>query len=124
MERGSHSGEVDVRSFVKLLNEKKFCCHLCSCCWFFRRIWNFVPLDLSIQKYSLSKNLQSAALICTVETVSRVSDEQLAYFCVCMLASFFKMRPSAANLHCLKKSICSDIYYGYIRETLAHLKEE
>jgi hypothetical protein len=57
----------------------------------------------------------------TCSAISDENDEQKAYACVSMLASFFQLQVCTENLQCLKKSVCSDIYYGYIHETLAHL---
>jgi ubiquitin C-terminal hydrolase len=97
---------VDVQNFVRLLNEFKICCSLCSsvCVW---------------------KELGVVSTIApSHSSVDRVSDnveEQKAYYCASMLGSFLQLHPSKENLQCLKKSVCSDIYYGYIRETLAHV---
>lgn len=55
------------------------------------------------------------------QKVSNNTDEEDAFLCLSMVASFFRMSPSEDHLQSLKKSVCSDIHYGYIRETLAHL---
>ena len=49
----------------------------------------------------------------SVKTVSTDTDEQDAFFCLSMVACFLRMNPSADNLQSLKKSVCSDIYFGY-----------
>jgi hypothetical protein len=89
---------VNVREFENLLNECKFCCSLCSSCW-----------------------VKQSNRRMTCSAISDENDEQKAYACVSMLASFFQLQVCTENLQCLKKSVCSDIYYGYIHETLAHL---
>lgn len=91
---------LNVRDFENLLNDSKFCCSLCSSCW---------------DKQSNRSNWRISS------DITGDKDEQKANACVSMLASFFQLQVSAENLQGLKNSVCSDIYYGYIRETLAYL---
>jgi hypothetical protein len=111
---------VDVSAFVKLLNDSKFCCALCSRCSVLQKKWNFFAIS-PFKIFSFMKSTNQAALKVSVQNVSNDSDEQRSYYCVSMLASFFQMSVSASQLQSLKMSVCSDIFYGYIRETLAHL---
>jgi hypothetical protein len=114
---------LDVSAFVKLLNTKQFCCRLCSSCCFFQG--NVFCVELAHHKsFSLSKAMNAVALSISVKHVSDDAFEQLAYYCVSMLASFLQLFPSAKNLKSLKNSVISDIHYGYIRETLAHVQDE
>jgi hypothetical protein len=76
------------------------------------------------KSFSLSKAMNAVALSISVKHVSDDAFEQLAYYCVSMLASFLQLFPSAKNLKSLKNSVISDIHYGYIRETLAHVQDE
>ena len=93
---------VNVREFERLLKECKFCCSLCSSCW-------------------VKQSHQRTRVGTTSSAQPEYVDDQNAYECVSMLASFFQLHISEENMQCLKKSVCSDIYYGYICETLAHL---
>jgi hypothetical protein len=93
---------VNVRAFERLLKECKFCCSLCSSCW-------------------VKQSHQRTRVGTTSSAQPEYVDDQNAYECVSMLASFFQLHISEENMQCLKKSVCSDIYYGYICETLAHL---
>ena len=93
---------VNVREFDRLLKECKFCCSLCSSCW-------------------VKQSHQRTRVGTTSSAQPEYVDDQNAYECVSMLASFFQLHISEENMQCLKKSVCSDIYYGYICETLAHL---
>jgi hypothetical protein len=71
--------------------------------------------------FSYLKSQKGSTLQTSVEKQSTDTDEQDAFFCLSMVACFLRRNPSADNLQSLKKSVCSDIYFGYIRETLAHL---
>jgi hypothetical protein len=111
--------QVDVNCFIRLLNSFKFCCSLCSSCWVLQKEWRFFVSDCG--SFSYLKSHRAAPLCSSVQKLSTNTDEQDAFFCLSMVACFLRMKPSADNLQSLKKSVCSDIYYGYIRETLAHL---
>ena len=120
LEDTSHGvNKVNVNSFVMLLNNFKFCCSLCSSCWVLQKEWRFFTPERGV--FSYLKSQRAPALHSSVEKQSTDSDEQDAFFCLSMVACFLRMKPSAVNLQSLKKSVCSDIYFGYIRETLAHL---
>jgi hypothetical protein len=120
LEDTSHSVKrVDVNRFVMLLNSFKFCCPLCSSCWVLQKEWRFFALERG--DFSYLKFEKAATIINTVQKRSTDTDEQNAFCCLSMVACFLRMKPSADNLQSLKKSVCSDIYFGYIRETLAHL---
>ena len=113
---------VNVNEFVDLLNNFKFCCALCSSCWF------RTEFKINLTK---GKNLCSITKGGKIAHVPRceVSDnafEQKAYDCLTILASglelSLELSPSKENLHHLNQSVRSDIFYGYIRETLGHLE--
>jgi hypothetical protein len=123
LEQESRSEQIDVQAFVALLNEKKFCCYLCSSCWVYQRARMFF-VNETMTSFNFVKSGSAAALKQTVRRVSQDCIEQSAFYCASMLASLFQMHPSAQQLQSLKKSINSDVYYGYIRETLAHLRDE
>ena len=108
---------VNVVSFVRLLNDFQFCCALCSSCWV-RKEWRFDFIAGS-GLFSCMKGPKEVNLL--IDKVSDNADEQNAYYCLSMLALVLELPPSKENLQCLKQSVCSDIYYGYIRETLALL---
>jgi hypothetical protein len=114
-----HVNQVDVNCFIRLLNNFKFCCSLCSSCWVFQKDWRFFAVDRGC--FSFIKCRKAVLLHSSVPLQSTNTDEQDAFFCLSMVACFLRMNPSAHNLQSLKKSVCSDIYYGYIRQTLAHL---
>jgi hypothetical protein len=109
---------VDVQCFVDLLNDFKFCCALCSSCWF--RTESKINLTEGTNLCSITKVGKIAHLL--RYKVSDSAYEQNAYDCLSMLASVLELSPSEENLHHLNQSVCSDIYYGYIRETLGHLE--
>jgi hypothetical protein len=112
--------EVNVDQFLILLNDFKFCCSLCSGSWFFQKEWRFFS-DASRTSFSCIKSSKSAVVRSSVQCCSN-KDELDALYCLSMVASFFRMSPSVGtNLQSLKKSVCHDIHYGYIFETLAHL---
>ena len=120
LEDTSHGvNNVDVNGFLSLLNSFKFCCSLCSSCWVLHREWRFFYLERG--SFSYLKSSKAVVSHSSVDAVSTNTDEQYAFFCLSMVAIFLRMNPSADNLQSLKRSVCSDIYYGYIRETLAHL---
>jgi hypothetical protein len=112
--------QVDVNAFLQLLNDYKFCCSLCSGCWFLNKECRFFVQE-SRFSFSYMKSSKSTVLHSSVKQTSTNTDEQDAFFCLSMLAIFLRMSPFASHLQSLKKSVCSDIHYGYIRETLAHL---
>ena len=112
--------QVDVNAFLQLLNDYKFCCSLCSGCWFWNKECRFF-VQQSRDSFSYIKMHKSASLYSSVKQLSTNTDEQDAFFCLSMVAIFFRMSPSEVHLQSLKKSVCSDIHFGYIRETLAHL---
>jgi hypothetical protein len=120
LEDTSHGvNKVVVNRFVMLLNSFKFCCSLCSSCWVLQKEWRFFLKERG--SFSYLKSQKGSTLQTSVEKQSTDTDEQDAFFCLSMVACFLRMKPSADNLQSLKKSVCSDIYFGYIRETLAHL---
>jgi hypothetical protein len=112
--------QVDVNAFLQLMNDYKFCCSLCSGCWFWNKECRFF-LKQFRDSFSYIKGRKSTSLYSSVNQASTNTDEQDAFFCLSMVAIFFRMSPSKDRLQSLKKSVCSDIYYGYIRETLSHL---
>jgi hypothetical protein len=115
---GAH--KVGVKGFLTLLNDFKFCCSLCSKCWVLQKQWRFFDKS-NRDSFGYLKGDKHAVLSCPVRRVSNDTDEQDAFFCLSIVAFFLHMSPSEDNLQSLKKSVCSDVYYGYIRETLAHL---
>jgi hypothetical protein len=112
--------KVDVNAFFQLMNDYKFCCSLCSGCWVLNKEWRFFVTQ-SRETLSYIKSQKSTTLKSSVKIASTNTDEQDAFFCLSMVALFFRKSPSEDHLQSLKQSVCSDIHYGYIRETLAHL---
>jgi len=112
--------KVHVNAFFQLMNDYKFCCSLCSGCWVFNKEWRFFVTQ-SRETLCYIKSQKSTTLKSSVKIASTNTDEQEAFFCLSMVALFFRKSPSEDHLQSLKKSVCSDIHYGYIRETLAHL---
>jgi hypothetical protein len=113
---------VNVNHFVDLLNNFKFCCALCSSCWV--RTEFKVNLTKGKNLFSIEKSEKIAHVLrCEV---SDNAYEQNAYDCLSILASVLELSlelsPSKENLHHLNQSVCSDIYYGYIRETLGYFE--
>jgi ubiquitin C-terminal hydrolase len=108
-----------VQQFMQLLNEFKLCCALCSSCWV-RKEWRVVSTSGNTS-FCYTTGTERSEFHSVVHRVSENFDEQNAYCCVSMLASFLQLQPSKENLQCLTRSVCSDIHYGYIHETLAHL---
>jgi hypothetical protein len=110
--------KVDVQRFVYLLNDFKFCCALCTSCWF--RTESKIHLTEGTNLCSITKVGKIEHLL--RDKVSDSAYEQNAYDCLSILASVLELSPSEENLHHLNQSVRSDIYYGYIRETLGHLE--
>lgn len=114
---------VNVAEFVNLLNSKKICCCLCTC--FMSRMrekWWFYPNFP--HSFSFGKVANQAVLKNSVQHVSENVDDQAAFFCLKMLSVFLQIPLlSACDFQRLKQSVCSDIYFGYIRETLGWLCE-
>jgi ubiquitin C-terminal hydrolase len=118
LEDASHGvASVDLQSFVDLLNGFQLCCALCSSC-LDRTKWK-IDLTTGSNLCSYTKGGKKEDLL--RYEVSNNASEQNAYYCLSILASVLELSPSRENLQRLKQSVCSDIYYGYIRETLGHL---
>jgi hypothetical protein len=112
------SGPVNIDRFFSLLEKNKLCCALCSGCFEHYKTWD--SCFRTGDAYVLKRNQESSKTV--VDRVSSDDDEQRAFFCASALADCFLMIiPPERNYKLLVKAVLSDIFYGYIHETLAHL---
>jgi len=115
--------DADYDKFLDLMNDNKFCCALCSNFFQAHKSWHSVLWTGG--KIVFVRNSMQVPFSFEPEELSKNRDEQCAFVCLSALAPcFLAMRSfgfSKSNLKLLVQSVRSDIYYGYIFNTLAHL---
>ena len=116
------SESVNLDRFFSLLEQNKLCCALCSACFEHYQTWS------SFRYENYAYYLRRPDRSCETkrfDPVANDSDEQRALFCAIALADCFLMIPPQSDykgvLTLLVKAVRSDIFYGYIHETLALL---
>jgi hypothetical protein len=111
--------EINVDAFFSLLDKNKFCCALCSACFETYKTWDSCTRTDDTGYVFMRPNEPTVQK--RIDRVASDDNEQRAYYCASAVAECFSMIAPQKNFPSLVKAVRSDIYFGYIRDTLGHL---
>ena len=110
---------INVDAFFSLLDENKFCCALCSACFETYKTW--ISCNRTDDAGYVFMRSYESSVQKRIDRVASDDNEQRAYYCASAVAECFSMIAPQKNFPSLVKAVRSDIYFGYIRDTLVHL---
>jgi hypothetical protein len=111
--------QINVDAFFSLLDKNKFCCTLCSDCFETYKTWDSCTRTNDTGYVFMRPNEPTVQK--RIDPVASDDNEQRAYYCASAVAECFSMIAPQKNFPSLVKAVRSDIYFGYIRDTLGHL---
>jgi hypothetical protein len=111
--------QINVDAFCSLLDKNKFCCTLCSACFETYKTWDSCTRTDDTGYVFMRPNEPTVQK--RIDRVASDDNEQRAYYCASAVAECFSMIAPQKNFPSLVKAVRSDIYFGYIRDTLVHL---